>query len=325
MKKFNVLVTGIGGNVGQGIIRNLRNINNLFINVIGCNVIEISAGNHLCDVVYKTPYAYDNDYIPTILSICEKENIQLILPSTDYEVYYLSLHREKLPQMPISPSETNIIFLDKYKTWKFFSENAIPFAESFLPSNYKNQFNEFIVKPREGRGSRGIHINPQNLDNFSDEYIIQKLIKGKEITTAFYVTKSKKLHGFITFERELQSGATAFCEVTHQYDDKMLPMIEKMMKSMLIVGSCNIQAIVDGKSGSIIPFEINGRISGTNSIRSQFGFKDIQYMVEEYLLDIQPQDVIISEGCAIRILMDVIYPNKNLKDIKNRNSDHYLF
>jgi len=321
---MNILVTGIGGNVGQGVIRNLQSLS-LPLNIIGCNVIEMSPGNHLCDKVYLAPYAYHEDYISTIQKICEKEKIDLILPTTDYEVYYLSVHQHLFPPMPISPAETNINFLDKYKTWQFFSKNQIPFAQAFLPSEYSNQFHEYIVKPREGRGSRGIHLNPPDVKSFSDEYMVQQLWKGKEITTAFYVKKNGDLHGLITFERELQSGATTFCEVTTQYDAIMVEMIKKMMSSLKIVGSCNIQAIVDEKSGEIVPFEINGRISGTNSIRSQFGFKDIQYAVEEYLLNREPEPVKITMGSAVRILMDVIYPNTTLSEQKNKHTDHYLF
>mgnify|MGYP000076481693 FL=1 len=49
-----VLVSGIGGNVGQGII---RNINKVFPNVIivGVDINDFSSGNHLCDIFYKVP------------------------------------------------------------------------------------------------------------------------------------------------------------------------------------------------------------------------------------------------------------------------------
>ncbi|TAF34973.1 MAG: ATP-grasp domain-containing protein [Cytophagales bacterium] len=325
MAKYNVLVTGIGGNVGQGIIRNLQSLK-LDMRIVGCNVTEVSPGSHLCDVVYKVPFAYEEAYISELLAICKQENIQLVLPSTDYEVYYLSLHQARFEAaIPVSNPETNLCFLDKYKTWEFFNAHQIPFAASYLPSNYAGQFSEYIVKPREGRGSRGLHLNPTNWKSFSDEYMIQRLHKGKEITTAFYITRSGELHGLITFERELQSGATVFCEVCTQYDSKMLEIIQKMMKHLPISASCNVQAIVDKDTQQIIPFEINGRISGTNSIRSQFGFKDIQYLVEEFLLDQNPEPIKVTGGSAIRVLMDVIYPNTSLKDVKNKHTTHYLY
>lgn len=89
MVEKRVLVTGIGGNVGQGIIRNIK-ATSFNIKVVGTNIDDFSAGNHLCDVFYKVPYAYDENYISTIKLIVEKETIDLILPATDFEVFYLS-------------------------------------------------------------------------------------------------------------------------------------------------------------------------------------------------------------------------------------------
>lgn len=322
---YNILVTGIGGNVGQGILRNLSALN-YDLRLIGTNTVFLSAGNHLCDKVFQIPFAYATDYISSIKSICETENIHLIIPSTDYECYYLSIdeNRKILPPVATSPEKTNAVFLDKYMTWKCFCENNISFAESSLPSQYHDNFEATVVKPREGRGSKNVFFDPKNLKGFDDTYVIQKKYSGQEITTAFYVTVNNELHGSITFARELFAGTTNMCEVTHTFDDKVLKIIHAMMSCIEIRGSCNIQSIVT-ESQEIIPFEINGRISGTNSIRSQFGFKDIQYTVEEYLLHKKPEPVVIAQGSAVRILLDVIYPDTGLAEIKDRSNTHYIF
>ena len=70
MEEKTVLVTGIGGNVGQGVLRNIRDIN-WPIHIIGTNVEAFSAGNHLCDKTFMVPYAYVNDYIDFVKKIVE--------------------------------------------------------------------------------------------------------------------------------------------------------------------------------------------------------------------------------------------------------------
>jgi carbamoyl-phosphate synthase large subunit len=60
-----------------------------------------------------------------------------------------------------------------------------------------------------------------------------------------------------------------------------------------------------------VPFEVNCRISGTNSVRSNFGFEDVKYTLEESLYGRRPSAVNITEGVAARILMDVIYPGQD--------------
>jgi carbamoyl-phosphate synthase large subunit len=296
------------------------------VKIIGSNTKYLSSGNHLCDRVRLTPFATDSDYIQTVRKICEDESINLIIPSTDYECYCLSIekNRELLPTVATSPEKTNEVFLDKYRTSRLFDEYDIPFAKSVLPSGYGGEFEEVVVKPREGRGSRDVYFDPENIDGFNDGYVVQKRYIGEEVTTAFYVTKGNELHGFVTFLRELESGATHLCEVTHAYDDQILEIIRGMMSRLEIRGSCNIQSIVTS-AGRVVPFEVNGRISGTNSIRSQFGFKDVQYTAEEYLFNQEPEAVYLKNGSAVRVLMDVIYPDIGMEFIHNNENVHYLF
>lgn len=319
-----VLITGIGGNVGQGILRNIDALN-YHIRKIGTNTEAVTAGNHLCDTVYKVPYGYDKGYIAKIKRICQKEKVNLIIPSTGYEAYYLSVAREQLPPVATSHQRVNAIFLDKYLTSTEFTKYKIAFAKTTLPSKYNGQFEEIIVKPREGRGSRDLHFNPPRPQDFSDNFIVQKLYRGAEITSAFYVTRQKKVLGPITFVRELSHGTTIKCSVTFSYDRLLKEIITRMVEHFAIFGSCNLQAIATSRQ-KVVPFEVNCRISGTNSIRSQFGFNDVDFTLREYLfcqkLISQPQ---IKKGAAVRILMDVIYPAVTARQIKDKHTEHYLF
>lgn len=318
-----ILVTGVGGNVAQGVIRNILSCK-YDVKIVGTNTESVSGGNHLCDVVYKVPFSTQPAYIPAIKKICEKEKVDLIIPTTDYETYHLALAGNKLPKIACSNAKIAFIFLNKYKTWQEFRKYSIPFAETRLPSQYKNEFKEIVVKPVEGRGSRDVYIKPTDVTKFKDDFIIQKYYKGKEITTAFYVTKERQLLGQITFERVLYSGYTSQCQVSFAYDRKIERIIKMIIHRFDIKGSCNIQAIIDEK-GMIVPFEINARISGTNSIRGQFGFEDVKYTIQEYLLNETPKKPVIKKGAAVRFLADVIYPDIDLKDIKNKFTKYYIY
>ena len=83
-----ILVTGVGGNVGQGILRNIsKDFPDIFL--VGTNTVFLSAGNHLCDRIYQVPFSWEDNYIPKMIEICETHAIDLIIPSSDYEVFYL--------------------------------------------------------------------------------------------------------------------------------------------------------------------------------------------------------------------------------------------
>lgn len=314
-----ILVTGIGGNVGYGILMNIRR-SYPHLKIIGTNTEKVSPGNHLCDEVFEVPFALKPNYLPVIRKIYRDFNIDLIIPSTDYESYVLSFEKE-IMNIAVNTADITEIFLDKYLTYKKLNASGLAFAESILPSEYRNQFSEYIVKPREGRGSRGLFSNPPNPELFSDENIVQPLLKGTEITTAVYITRRNKCIGFITMERFLDHGATHKCQVVKEYDKQLDTYIQELIVKIPITGSFNIQSIVT--DGAIIPFEVNCRISGTNSIRSHFGFKDVDYTISEYLYNLEPEPPVITGGSAIRILYDIIYPDLSLDKINNK-ADHFF-
>ncbi len=302
-----ILVTGIGGNVGQGIAQNIAAMG-YPITIIGTDIAAFSAGTHLCHYTYQVPYAQDPDYISAVQAICQRHQVDLILMSTDMETYYLACHADRLPPVVVSCPAVAEIFLDKYNTWVEFQKHGIPFAEALRPSEFTGQFADFVAKPRRGRGSRGVVFNPQNPAAFSDEdYLIQKRYFGRETTTAFYVNRRGHLVGHITFERELQNGYTALCWVVDTWDAGIHQLVCQMMAAFPLCGSYNIQAMVTPE-GEIMPFEINGRISGTNSIRARLGFNDVKMAIDEWCYGLEPEAPVVSKGVGLRILKDVIYP-----------------
>lgn len=316
-------MTGIGGVVGQGILRNLRAMG-LAVQIIGTNTRQVSAGNHLCDHVYQVPFAGNEGYMAIIHDLTLRYNVELIIPSTDYEAYHLSLNAATLSsKLAASPPEITAFCLDKYLNFKEFEKLGLPFASSILPSDYKGEFARTIVKPREGRGSRNIMVDPLSPTDFGDDYVVQEYLDGPELTTAFYVLQTGKLHGFITLKRELEQGNTSRCEVVMNYDEAIREMIDQIIAHFPFRGSCNIQSCV--ANNGIVPFEINCRISGTNSIRSQFGFNDVAYTVQELFLNQVPDSPRIIQGSAIRIIHDVIYPDKSLSEISNRDDNFWIF
>ena len=325
MEEKTILVTGIGGNVGQGIIKNIRSLDYQF-RIVGTNTLSMSSGNYLVDEFYQVPYSFDeSNFLSSIRHIVEKEKVDLIIPSTDYEMFVLSNAVFENVTIATSGKKASSIYLDKYDSFLNHQLFDIPFAKSTLPSSYKGEYVNAIAKPRKGRGSRGLIFDFKNdvkLDD--DEYLIQEMHKGREITIAVYVSYlTNKLHGFIAMERELANGATSYCKVVTEFDDEIRQMITKIVSSIDVKGSFNIQCIFSDSLNQLVPFEINCRISGTNSIRSSFGFNDASYIIDELLFLKPLNNIEIIQGSAYRALSDVIYLSHDLKG--NNNDNFKLF
>lgn len=308
MSEKTILVTGVGGNVGQGILGNIRAAN-VSYRTIGTNTTARSAGNCFVDGFYHVPPGLDVDYIPEMIAIVKAEGVDLIIPSTDDETMQLAQFVD-LFDCPIACSgpESAAIYLDKYRTYLEHRKVDIPFAETCLPSQYHHQYSHALAKPRCGRGSRGLIFDLSDTSHLSDEeYVIQELHRGREITTAVYRRYTDgEIHGTLSMERTLNFGATDYCRVVHDCDAGMRMIAEKIAAHFDVRGSFNIQSIVTS-SGTIHPFEINCRISGTNSIRSYFGFPDVHYTLGELLWNQVPPEFTVIDGEGFRYLADVVY------------------
>ena len=80
----------------------------------------------------------------------KNEAIDLIIPSTDYEVYYLAKYENEIPcEVIVSSFKTASHYLDKFNTFEFFQTHNIPFGASYLPSQYSGEFSDCIAKPRK--------------------------------------------------------------------------------------------------------------------------------------------------------------------------------
>ncbi len=317
------MVTGVGGMVGQGILRNIRSLDQ-DISLHGTDIRAVSAGNHLCDSTYVLPYAYEPSYIPAVARLVNELGIDLVIPSTDYECYYLAKHAMEVGTVvAASPADVSAVCLDKFKTHEAFQAHGIPFADSVLPSSYKQRHSRVVVKPREGRGSRNIYVDPQDPGSYDDSFVVQEYLDGPELTTTFYVNRQGHLHGHITLVRELEAGSTSRCEVTKEHDDEIQELVGRMIANLAFRGSCNLQSRVT--SAGVIPFEVNCRISGTNSIRSQLGFPDVAFTIDEYLNDREPEAPRVTGGCAIRMTHDIIYPEMALNEVRDRNDNFLIF
>ena len=318
-----VLVTGIGGNVGQGVLRNIRRCAPE-VRIVGTDVVELTAGRHFCDRSYRVPRAHEPSFRQAMTAISREESVNLIIPTTDVEAYQLALFRNELPTLLTSPANVTGMCLDKYLTATHFHAAGIPFAETMLPSAYDGRWGSVVVKPREGRGSRDIHRDPPDIRGFDDTFVVQPWLEGEEITSAFYVLRDRRLHGSITMTRALRHGMTDQCTVTGEHDEVVNAVIQQIVAGFEIAGPCNIQSIVT-TSGDVIPFEVNCRYSGTNSIRSQFGFDDVKYGLQEYLFHEAVERPQVKVGSAMRVYLDIIYPDRTLAEIQAGAGDSYVY
>ena len=71
MKKYNILVTGCGGDIGQSIGKILRE-NALFNKVIGSDINDEHAGKFIFDQIIKIPLCTSPDYFDSLQNLIKQ-------------------------------------------------------------------------------------------------------------------------------------------------------------------------------------------------------------------------------------------------------------
>lgn len=313
-KEKIILVTGVGGDIGQGIIKCLKELD-YDDKIIGCDIDNYAAGKVLVDVFINSPRATEEDiYIQFIKRIVENNNIRYIIPSSEPEIKVFNKYRryfeEKNIKLLINNEFIINTFLDKYKTSKFFMENNLPYPRTYPITEFKNQLSfPVVLKLKESAGSKGVFLIHDNdeLKYFRKRYndcIIQEYIGNvdNEYTIGVF-SDGENIHS-IAFRRYLGLGSLSrYVELIN--DTKIKELAEEIATITKLRGSINIQ--VRKEKEKYVVFEINPRISSTVYFRHYFGFEDIKWWVD--IMDKKPIEYTpkYTKGIGVKTLGEVFF------------------
>ena len=282
---MNILVTAIGGEIAQSIIRVIRSEFGE-AKIVGCDLASEPIASTKIDRYYLSLKASDPLYISGILDICDRENIDLIIPVSEQEIAVFSKNLAILPVKVLIANEFSIdVGFDKLATSKFMLELG-----DYAPLTYPEFVGSplklpVIVKPRSGRGSqnvfrceslRDIEYHQQSVQPM----VFQEILKPSDMEITCGVYGDREGHIFsVQLLRRLSGGSTSWAKVIDE--SRISRLCEKIGRGLKLTGAINVQLILT-KDGPKV-FEINPRYSSTVEMRHKLGFKDLVWGIEEIL------------------------------------------
>lgn len=333
----NILVTGAGALLGQGILRSLNYSQNKY-NIISADPDVRSTGHALANKSYVIPLATEDQYLQRICEIIEKENIHILLIGTDVELPLFAKEKEFLEnkykvKVVVSNEEAITIANNKWLTAEFLRKNGFPFPYSALTSEKEqiqklkgNASYPYIAKPVDGARSKGLKIinNDSELEevcSYTNNLVVQEKIGEEEgeFTTGCIVVEGKCV-AVVSLIRDLRDGNTwrAYRYGNSPYDDIIADIAEKLG----VEGPANFQYRI--RNGQPIVFEVNCRFSGTTPLRLMYGFNEVEALVEYYLEQKPVQKPQLKEGTILRTFSDVFVPNEDLDKFRKEGvTDSY--
>lgn len=327
----NILVTGAGAVLGQGILRSLQEHTHNFI-IHTADPDHRSSGHWLGNKAHIVKMANDPDYLDSIEIIIVTENIDIILIGTDTELPIFSNNKKRLEEklgVNIVVSNSNVIEIanNKFLTANFLKENGFPFPISFMSYDqdgirFLKKLNNYpyIAKPIDGARSKGVELINEEKDlnrisSYDNNLVIQEYIAETdgEFTSGCLVFNGKCV-AVVTLKRDLRDGNTYRAYYREEYEIYN-NYISSVSEKLGIEGPCNFQFRI--KDGRPVIFEINSRFSGTTPLRFIFGFNEVIACINFYLFNKNIVQFNLKPGVVMRAWSDLFVSEQELDQLKN--------
>lgn len=254
MKPFNVLITGAGTTNALCAFKGLKAMADPSVRVLMGDMQPDCAGAYLGDEFVCMPSADDPEFRKGVTEICRSRNVDLVIPTIDYEFPAWSEIADQLlakgTRVVISSPPVIAQCRQKDLTFAYFRRTGIPCPETWRAGEIDKPsalpFPVFI-KPRCGRGSMDTH-RVENLEEYlfyaskSGDWLVQPYLRGQEVTIDTLSTFEGRFVAACPRARiEVKSGQ-AYRSVTLDAPE-LMDYAKTIVEGLPIVGPANIQCL----------------------------------------------------------------------------------
>lgn len=275
------LVTAIGSFSAHIAIDALRAMG---YRVIGCDIYPAAwvANSRDVDAFYQAPLATQGEaYRAFLQDVIEREAVDLVLPSTDYEVDALIGHREELSAtVCLSSDETLAVCRDKNATYRALveaSEEACLIPTTLVAQADLDAFAyPAVCKPIDGRSSSGLFtatcaddVRRAVSDADASRYCIQPKLSGRVVTVDVVRQDAQVV---AVARRELLrtlNGAGTTVEVFEH--EELCALCARIARVLGVAGCVNFE-FLEQEDGGFRFLECNPRLSGGVAFSCMAGY-----------------------------------------------------
>ncbi|MGB8133950.1 MAG: ATP-grasp domain-containing protein [Nitrososphaeraceae archaeon] len=307
-----VLVPGAAAPAGINTIKSLK-MSNFAGKIVATDSTSLSAGFFMADVNEILPEADAQYYVKRLFEIVEKHHVQVLMPSSGYDIYPYSDNREALARIGatavVSDRDTLEICRDKLLTYKKMSgKYNLPFTTAD-PDKVKSF--PVIAKPRFGKGSRNvIKVNNEaDLRYISSNFgntIFQEFLPGVEYTIDVLSDMNKKpIIAVPRIRLQTKAGISTKGRIIRDADLETTCM--NMAREIGIRGPSCIQ-MKESSEEQLKLIEINSRLGG-GTIFSTLAGANIPSMILEMLSGTYIDPPKVSEVTVVRYYEEIVIEN----------------
>ncbi|MGG7078782.1 ATP-grasp domain-containing protein [Clostridium sardiniense] len=270
--EVNILILSAGRRVE--LVKNFREASEIAkvkSQIITADLSDMAPATYFSDKNYRIPKIGTENYINSIIEICKKENIKLIVPTIDTELVILSENKELIEEATnskvlISSKKVINICRNKINTYNFFEKNGFKVPKYITKKDIEDGNYKFplFIKPVDGSSSK----NTFKISNYSelkffmkyiDNPMVQEFIEGKEYTIDIFIDFDGNVITIVPRERiDTRGGEISKGKIVKDID--LIEEAKKVIDILKPIGSITVQCIKTKRGIEFI--EINPRFGG---------------------------------------------------------------
>jgi carbamoyl-phosphate synthase large subunit len=294
MDNENILISSAGRRVG--LLACVRD--SIASSGVNRAVITIDAGSSapaifVADGASRVPRCTDPEFLTTVLRLCAKHGIGLIIPTIDTELVVYAAASEKFAGIGVTVCISDLpavqICCNKVATHEWLVANGFPTVrQTDLHSALLNPADwplPLIAKPCNGSASIGMRrietqLELEALAQTSNGLILQEIAAGREFTVNVYVNRSGECICAVPHWRmEIRAGEVS--KGITVKDRRLMDLARAVAEALPgAYGPLNIQCFME-ESGTIRIIEINARFGGGYPLAHRAGGRFTDWLLDE--------------------------------------------
>jgi carbamoyl-phosphate synthase large subunit len=262
-----VLVTGAGGPAGVAVVRRLRALG---VRVVAVDADPAAAGGALADVSVPVPRADDPRFLDAVLSAASSSGADALISTVAEELAVLAAGVDRLTAAGVAtwlPDPVAVeLCCDKASFAGRMSAAGVAHpATATAARALAGVPGPWIVKPRRGRGSRGLRLldtrEAGHAAMVADPGLIaQTRLAGREFTADALVDRNGDLLTVVPRWRE-ETKAGISVKGTTFASEAVTELVGRVLAAVGLTGPANVQGFV-AADGAATVVEVNPRFSG---------------------------------------------------------------
>ena len=262
-----VLVTGAGGPAGVAVVRRLTALGHV---VVAADADPTAAGGALADRSVTVPTADHVRFVDAILAVCAAAGVDALISTVAEELPALAAAADRLAAAGVAtwlPDPAAVaLCCDKAAFARRMHRAGVPHpATATRVVGLEDVPGPWVVKPRAGRGSRGVRL----LDDSAEvvgalagdpDLIAQTRLAGVEFTADVLVARDGRLVTVVPRSREETKGGISTRGSTFA-SEAVTDVVADALAAVRLTGPANVQGYL-ADDGSATVVEVNPRFSG---------------------------------------------------------------